>query len=387
MPRSRRVKGTGTIYYNQSRDRWMAQTTITDPATGKPRKISRSAKTAKQAQALLNQLLTTDTDGTPTTTATTIHAWLDWYAGPYTQQRLAREEITEVSAQHIGVKIQRLKKVIPPKMQLADLDARAIDTIRTNIDHSPYAKATKARDIRELSTAIDVAVYKGLLETNRVALMRRPSEGARKPRTILTPAQARQLLEAVKDTPLEAWYLIAVPLGARCMEVCGLTWDRINMTTGTVTFTHQLTDRHGGLRLVPLKGRREGDQRSAPIAHWQIERLQHIHAHQQTQIESGAWPTNTLNLVCLTKTGKPVHNAMIAKDLKARTQQLGLPTITPHSFRRGAVSIMLSQGIDIATCMKIMGWRDPKVPLQIYAELTDDGFAAARNVVANLATG
>lgn len=46
---------------------------------------------------------------------------------------------------------------------------------------------------------------------------------------------------------------------------------------------------------------------------------------------------------------------------------------------------MLSQGIDIATCMKIMGCRDPKVPLQIYAELTDDGFAAARNIVAQMA--
>lgn len=94
---------------------------------------------------------------------------------------------------------------------------------------------------------------------------------------------------------------------------------------------------------------------------------------------------NKLNLVCLTKTGRPVHNAIVARDLKARTEQLGLPAITPHSFRRGAVSIMLSQGIDIATYMKIMGWRDPKVPLQIYAELTDDGFAAARNIVAQMA--
>lgn len=291
MPRTRRIQGTGTIFHSPSRNRWLAQITIIDPTTGKPRKITRSAKTAKEAHKRLNELLTTDQDGTPTTTtATTIHAWLDWYAGPYTQQRLDQEEINAVSAQHIGVKIKRLKKAIPPAMQLADLDARAIDIIRTNIEQSPYAKATKARDIRELSTAIDVAVYKMLLETNRIALMRRPKEGARKPKPILTPAQSRELLATVKGTPLEAWYLFAVPLDARCMEVCGLTWDNINTTTGTVTFTHQLTDRHGGLRLVPLKGRREGDQRTAPLVPWQLERLIHIKAHQDTQIGAGQWP-------------------------------------------------------------------------------------------------
>ena len=117
-----------------------------------------------------------------------------------------------------------------------------------------------------------------------------------------------------------------------------------------------------------------------------IGRLHHIRRTQDWAARTRQdWIGNTLNLVVTTPRGQGAYNAQIAADLKRRVDRLGLPPVTPHSFRRTAVSILLSQGVDIATCMKVMGWKNAKVPLEIYAQLTEDGFDQVRNVFKGLA--
>lgn len=384
MSRSQRVKGTGTIFYNQARDRWMAQTTITDPATGRTKKVTRSARTAKEAQTLLTQL---QAGQRPEDAGlTTVHAWMDWYLTSHTQQRLRTGEITGTTAQSCEVRVKRLKQMIPAKLTLADLDAAQLDQLRARYDQSTYARATQNRDLKQLSTMLDLAVYHGLLSVNKAKVMRRLPTPA-KPKPILTAAQAAQLLDDVRGHWMEPWYVIAVPLGARCMEICGLSWNDLDLTNHQVTFRHQLVDRHGALRLAPLKSRGEGEERRAPLAPWQVERLHTIRARQEEAKASRPdWVGNDFNLVVTSPRGKAVYNSHVRKDLQARVARLGLPPITPHSFRRTAASLLLARGVDVATVMKIMGWKSSQVPLEIYAQLTNEGFDQVRNVFDNLRT-
>lgn len=382
MPRTRRIQGTGTIFYNQTRDRWQAQTTITDPLTGKSRKVTRSAKTAKEAQVLLAELQAgarpEDAD------ATTVHEWLDWFTTTHIQTQLEKGAIRATSAQSIEVRVKRLKKVIPAGLRLAELDAHQLDEIRMRYDTTGYARATQARDLTELATILDLAVYHGLITVNKAKVMRKlPVES--KPRPILTMAQVQQLLDDVRDHWLEAWYVLAIPSGARCMEICGVTWDRIDLDARVMHISHQLVDRHGELRLMPLKMRNEGETRRAPLSEWQIERLKVIRERQTHDAATRAdWQGNPFGLVVTSPRGRAVYNAQVGKDLRERVERLGLPPITPHSFRRTALSLLLAQGVDLATCMKVMGWRNSQVPLQVYAQLTEQGFDKVRDVFANL---
>lgn len=359
----------------------MAQTTITDPLTGKTRKVTRSAKTAKEAQAFLTDLQAT---ARPQDAAqTTVHTWIDWYVNEHTSRQLEKGEIRATTAQSIGVRANRLKKVIPTDLTLNELTADQLDLVKLRYDETGYARATQSRDLTQLSTMLDLAVYHGLLTVNKAKVMRKlPVES--KPKPILTPAQAKQLLDDVRGHWMEAWYVLAIPSGARCMEVCGMTWDRIDLEGRTMLFTHQLVDRHGELRLMPLKMRNEGDGRRVPLSDWQVQRLKSIKTAQQEAAQTENWIGNTLNLVVTSPRGRALYNAQVAKDLKARVTRLGLPPITPHSFRRTAVSLLLAQGVDIGTCMKVMGWKNSKVPLEVYAQLTEQGFDQVRDVYTNL---
>jgi integrase len=43
--------------------------------------------------------------------------------------------------------------------------------------------------------------------------------------------------------------------------------------------------------------------------------------------------------------------------------------LTPHSLRKTAASWLFRQGVDLKTVMTWCGWKDPKIALQIYAEV------------------
>ena len=381
--RTRRVQGTGSIFYRSDRDRWIAQATITDPTTGKTKRITRSAKTAKQAQTLLTELQAAQQPADAS--ATTVHGWIDWFTTAHIQTQLDKGAIRATSAQSIQVRAKRLKKVIPPTLLLSDLDAHQLDAIRNRYDTTGYARATQARDLTELSTILDLAVYHGLIAVNKAKVMRKlPVEP--KAHNILTMAQVQQLLQDVQGHWLEAWYVLAIPSGARCMEICGMTWDRIDLQTHVMHISHQLVDRHGELRLMPLKMRHEGESRRAPLSAWQVERLNAIRERQHHDATTRPdWQGNPLNLVVTSPRGRAVYNAQIGKDLAERVERLGFPKITPHSFRRTALSLLLAQGVDLATCMKVMGWRNSQIPLQVYAQLTEQGFDNVRNVFGAIA--
>jgi integrase len=56
----------------------------------------------------------------------------------------------------------------------------------------------------------------------------------------LTFDQARALLTVVKAHRWEALYWLALNLGMRQGELLGLTWDALNVDTGTLRVSHQL---------------------------------------------------------------------------------------------------------------------------------------------------
>ena len=164
MSRTRRVQGSGSIFYRASKQRWVAQISISDPATGKRRNITRLAKTAKEAQALLEELR--QHHHTPTS-AQTVHEWIDWYVAVHTAQQLQTESIRPSTAQAITVRTNRLKQVIPKALLISELDAHNLDQIKQRYDQTGYARATQNRDLTQLSTIMDLAVYHGLKNVNK----------------------------------------------------------------------------------------------------------------------------------------------------------------------------------------------------------------------------
>jgi integrase len=94
--------------------------------------------------------------------------------------------------------------------------------------------------------------YVGMNPVGLLDRVERPSSDDEKPKRILSTDERARLMGEI-DAPYRALFQVAASTGARLGEVLGITWQEIDFTMMTITFTHQL-DRKGNR--VPLKTKR-----------------------------------------------------------------------------------------------------------------------------------
>ena len=108
-----------------------------------------------------------------------------------------------------------------------------------------------------LRKALQDAVTDELIPRNVADGIKAPSP-RKKELNPLSPEQARMLLEAIHDDPLEALYVLAIHRGLRQGELLGLKWDDVDLEAGTLQVRRSLSltrDGHGFEQPKNGKGR------------------------------------------------------------------------------------------------------------------------------------
>ena len=97
------------------------------------------------------------------------------------------------------------------------------------------APTSQAANMGRLSALFSYGVRRGWIEKNPCHRLERVSVEARAPK-ILTPAQARELIEWVAECrPMcLAWFTLALYAGIRPDECSKLTWETVDLVAGTV---------------------------------------------------------------------------------------------------------------------------------------------------------
>lgn len=245
--------------------------------------------------------------------------------------------------------------------------------------------------------ACDIVMRRALAD----ALMERvididPSLSVDKPRHTavrrpqLTAAQAQTFLEHARRhrDPFYARWAAAVMLGARCGELLGLQWDRVDLTddNGTADLSWQLQSlpwHHGctntGHRTPTCGRRRPGScPKRTPFTPRGFEH-QPLHKNLaltrpktkasirlvplpeplrlliSEQGKNRATGPNPHNLLWHNPDGTPITHADDTRRFKALLAAAGLPDVTRHSMRATAATTLLDAGVDEATRMAILG--------------------------------
>jgi integrase len=146
--------------------------------------------------------------------------------------------------------------------------------------------------------------------------------------------------------------------GLRLGEALGLRWRHVDLAPGRLRVLASKTD--AGVREVEL----------LPLLREEL-----------ATFKAGCRNASGNALVFATGTGRAqnqsnVRNRMLAGSIKLaneRREKAGLGPLpdglTPHSFRRTFISLLLAAGDDPAYVMRQVGHNDPKVTLGIYAQV------------------
>ena len=216
-----------------------------------------------------------------------------------------------------------------------------------------------------ISSAFARAIKWGLVTTNPVTASEPPVPKKHRGMA-LTPAQQK----LVCDTATGPWCLAAflemcAGTGARRGEVLALRWSDIQ--DGRVVIARSLTQTREVLDFKCTKT--EDSTRPVSLA---VSTLAALEAHRRRQDEFrqkfGPDYRTDLDLIFANPDGTPVKPDSISSSVSLLCRRLGLPKgASLHTLRHSHASVLLANGVDLATVSARLGHSSVRVTADIYS--------------------
>jgi integrase len=309
------------------------------------------------------------------TIAQYLEGWLE-----YTVKDSVRPRTYERYEQHVRLHLVPMLG----KVKLQSLTPQHVQMLKSKKLKEGLSPKTVGAIQGALHKALDDAVKLGLLARNVCDAVSPPREEEKEIRSLL-PSQIYRLLEAAKDHPYEALFVLALGTGMRRGELLGLKWQDINFAEGTLQVRRTLSRvptamRNGGPLFVEAEPKTKRSRRSIVLPSFVLEALQK-HKILQEELRrkaSDAWEDH--DYVFCTAFGKCLHQNTVAHQFKMLLKKAGLPDMRFHDLRHSAATLLLSLGVHAKVVQEILGHSQISMTMDIYSHVlpTMQGEAMAK---------
>ena len=248
--------------------------------------------------------------------------------------------------------LERLRESAAP-MRLSDIDWRAVEEFVAARSRT-VRPATVNKDVRTLKAIFGKAVERGYLSENPFAgvpILREPE----RPIRILSLDEIEKVLAAAPSLRWRAFIYLALTAGMRVGELCHLTWDDVDLESGTVTIQNR-----DGWQTKSRKIRRLGLTVEA------------IRLLRQLRL---AAPGETVFQTC---NSEPLRNN-IQRGFRAIVKKAGIKHCTMHDLRRTFVSYLAMAGVNEAIVQKLAGHASISTTLKHYTHILPESLRRAQD--------
>ena len=179
----------------------------------------------------------------------------------------------------------------------------------------------------------------------------------------LTADQARHFLDAVRDDPLEALYVLAIMTGMRQGELLGLHWQEVDLDAESLQIRSQL--KRGGVLGFPKtdSSRRKIDLPAIAIEALRRQRVRQIHE----RFEAGAIWTES-DLVFTNSVGNAINPANLRnRSFIPLLNKARLPIIRFHDLRHSTATLLLSLECNPKVVQELLGHSQIGVTMDVYS--------------------
>lgn len=362
MARQRAIRGSGTIYKDTNRGRYVGQAVV----DGKRRKVYAATKT--EARQKLNALMrgeiaTTDRPmsgrrpGDGRELCKVLDEWLlrdvagrDLAPSTAARHRWAADHL---KTQLGGIAVNRLTVD-----KIEDTLGRLVD--------GGLSQASTTKVLQTLKQALRYANRRGEVDRNAAADALVPANAARRvPRRALSPSEARSLLSALDAERNGAMFTLMLTLGLRPGEAMGLHWVDIDLDGGTVNVTRGVQLDHGRAVVID-ELKTSSAKRTLALHPVTTATLEH---HRKTQLAerlaAASWAEE--RLVFASPTGSVLSPPNVRRQLAAVCERLdaelrkvdpdstGYPTVRPNELRHSCASYLIDEGVGIEVVADVLG--------------------------------
>ena len=165
-------------------------------------------------------------------------------------------------------------------------------------------------------------------------------------------------------TPRKIGVLLAMQMGLRIGEICGLQWGDFDLSTGTITIQRtvkRIGTGNGRTEVVIQTPKTATSMRVLPVPAELLDILRQLHGNysDETWFLSGS-------------KRKPVEPRCYRKSIHGYLRRAKVAQVCPHALRHTFATTCLQAGCDIKTLSELMGHANSSVTLQCYVHTTMD---------------
>lgn len=362
MPK-RRSKGDGGLHWDERRQRWIATVTVGYAPNGKRLVRKASGRTKTEAKDKLKELLRDLDDGLPAgpanyTIADAVTAWLAYGLN-------GRDPATVQNYANLA-KIHLVPNL--GKRKLRELSAEDVD--RWLADRATKVSTRTVRLLHSiLNRTVKHAQARDKVKRNVVALCEVPTGLEGRPSKSLTVEQAEAVLNAAEDSPLHAYIVLSLLIGARTEELRALTWDHVDLD-GDAGATPPVPRSISVWRSVRAGGdtktRKSRRTLALPLRCVAALRLHRIRQAAAKQAAGKRWRDNALVFASAVGTELDAHN--VRRSFRKVVHAAGLPPQewTPREMRHSFVSLLSDARVPLEDIARLCGHSGTAVTEQVY---------------------
>ena len=181
-----------------------------------------------------------------------------------------------------------------------------------------------------------------------------------------------EFLKAIQGHRFEAVYLTMLFTGMQRGEVCGLTWDHVNLEKGTILINRQLQGVSGHPGEYCLVSTKSNKGRTIVIADAVVEVLkkQKIQQAKARLMAGPLWSDE--GYVFTDELGKHLSPSTLYHQYKKLVASIGLPDARLHDLRHSYAVAALRAGDDIKTVQGNLGHHTASFTLDVYGHVTEE---------------
>jgi integrase len=370
------------IFTPKGTPRWQARWSIPGPH-GTPIEKARNFKTQKDAKDFAAKMLEEgERRGVGDPQRHDLRQYLKtWLA--YLRERSDHAPTTLAGYERNALLAVRHAGHVPlTRLTPRDLDQLYAKLLREGgEDGRPLSRRSVLHVHRLLHTALAQARRWRLIGSNPAADARAPMVPFKQARGFTTDEIAR-LLTAAGDPAGDPQDVVILALllttGVRRSELLGLTWDSVDLETGTLSVRRTVTE----VRCRPVvreipKSKQSRRTLSIPPAVIALLREQRARVNAQVL----AWGKDYTRdpFFCFPgPAGAPWRPLLLTARLRRLCRRAEVTNVQPvHGWRHAAATLMIADGADVKTTQARLGHSTPTITLALYVDKVDERDRAA----------
>ena len=298
--------------------------------------------------------------------------WFKGYVTTNTSPRTAASYKSEI-VNHLLPNLGSLPLSQLEPRHLEEYYARALECGRVD-GRAGLSPTSVLYHHRIISEALKHAVKTGYLSRN-VAELVTPPRKAWKVMSTLAPNHLPRFLAAIREDPYYVPFYTDFATGLRLSELCGLTWQNIDLDQGFLSVTQTLLKRGGVLRLVEPKTAYSRRRITLPAS---LARL--LREHRLTREEQEASAGRTLeesDFVFSHGGNRPLDPSTVSHSFSRVIREAGLPHLNFHGLRHSHASFLLGAGVDVKAVSERLGHASVAFTMDVYSHVLPTIQAAA----------